>query len=1328
MVLKPRRRAIAVFFSASAFRTIPAIPSLLQECRSLEDLESVHATMLKRRALRDSFLMNQFVAACSRLHLIDYALRAFVQMPDPNVFVYNAVVGGLLRQSESTTALELYVGMLRSDVLPDGCTFSHIVKACARSSATELGQAVHGQIVKMGFGTHLLLQTALVDFYSSSEKINESSRLFDEMSERDVVSWTVMILGHARLGDLASARRVFDEMPDRSIVSWNTLIAGYGRSGDVESAVSLFDEMPEKSLVSWTTMISCYSQNKRYKEAIKTFDSMKAAGVGPDRVAMATVISACAHLGALDLGRELHLYVMLNGFDLGVHLGSALIDMYAKCGSAERALVIFYKLEEKNIFCWNSVIEGLAIHGCGRGAINMFHKMNAEGNTQPNGVTFVSVLSACNHAGLVEESRLMFSSMIKDYLIRPEKEHYGCMVDLLGRAGHLVEALNLIRSMPMAPNAAIWSALLSGCRIHRNMEVAEIAAEKLLVLEPEHSAHYMLLVNMHAEAKAWEKAGTVRGMLEEKGVQKRAPGCSWIEIDGVVQEFAACDMIHLSSKICSVLHELDGQLKLAGCSSQHVCSPELDISLMLRFLCAKAERRHVLEAWSMSRNGLVLFHRVFVEKIRSSRPYSSALALSCLHHQFFSSERLLELAATGESKKKYEFYNSRGRSLFPFVSFVASTMNWEVARKMSFSIAVNRFGLSQSLESFAVLIHTFLSAGMHKEVKHLLRDIAEYNRSVGSNMLELLSPLASLLDGAMRSQAYESLIYIFAEASMLEDALETFLESKQVALQLSIRSCNFLLKCLVERKMIEYARSLFQALKNSGPSPNVYTYSIMMGLYATGDILYLDEAKGILLDMEKVGGVRPNAVTYATYIRGLCSAGYVEPALGFLRDLQHKCLPLNAYCFNAVIHGFCQEGRPSESLKVFEMKGCGFPPDVHSYSMLIDGFCKQGDVSKGYDLIVEMVNCGTLPTMVSYSSLLYGLCRIGEVKVALNLFRELRHRGCRHDQISYSILLDGYCQHGDLDGACALWEDMIKNNFVPDVYNYTSLIHGFCRHGHLKEALAQFQVMIKKGIMPNIVTCTVLVDGFFREHYVDQALMFLNEVRGMGITPNLCMYRVVVNGLCKGRMSEKAWEVFGDMIKRGLLPDVVIYSTLIEGFAKMLNMEEAFKVYAKMSKQGVTPNIFTYTSLINGLCNDGRMPEALNLFEEMVQRGLMPDRIAFTSLIANFCKCKNMNKALEWFNKMMQSGLAPDVFTYTCLIYGYSKLLSMDIAVSLMDEMLRIGVRPNLVTYTALISGYCKIGERKKAYELYKIMLKQGILPDMLACRSLGLDCWEVKT
>lgn len=544
--------------------SIQTIVNHLKHCSKLKQLQSMYAVMVKTNTNQDCYLMNQFISALSTFNRMDYAVLAYTQMESPNVFVYNAMIKGFVQSYQPVQALELYVQMLRANVSPTSYTFPSLIKACGLVSQLRFAEAVHGHVWRNGFDSHVFVQTSLIDFYSSMGRIEESVRVFDEMPERDVFAWTTMVSGLVRVGDMSSAGRLFDMMPDRNLATWNTLIDGYARLREVDVAELLFNQMPARDIISWTTMINCYSQNKRFREALGVFNEMAKHGISPDEVTMATVISACAHLGALDLGKEIHYYIMQHGFNLDVYIGSALIDMYAKCGSLDRSLLMFFKLREKNLFCWNSVIEGLAVHGYAEEALAMFDKMERE-KIKPNGVTFVSVLSACNHAGLIEEGRKRFASMTRDHSIPPGVEHYGCMVDLLSKAGLLEEALQLIRKMKLEPNAVIWGALLSGCKLHRNLEIAQVAANKLMVLEPGNSGYYTLLVNMNAEVNRWGEAAKIRLTMKEQGVEKRCPGSSWIEMESQVHQFAASDKSHAASdEIYSLLAELDGQMKLAG--------------------------------------------------------------------------------------------------------------------------------------------------------------------------------------------------------------------------------------------------------------------------------------------------------------------------------------------------------------------------------------------------------------------------------------------------------------------------------------------------------------------------------------------------------------------------------------------------------------------------------------------------------------------------------------------------------------------------------------------------------------------------------------------
>jgi pentatricopeptide repeat protein len=342
------------------------------------------------------------------------------------------------------------------------------------------------------------------------------------------------------------------------------MIDGYVRIGKIDAARELFDEMQQKSVVSWNAMISGYAQNGFFKEAVDLFHRMMEMGdVSPNRVTLVSVLPAISRLGALELGKWVHLYAERNRVRIDEVLGSALIDMYAKCGNIEKAIQVFKRLSKTNVIAWNAMIGGLAMHGKAKDVLDCFSRMERSG-VSPSDVTYIAILSACSHAGLVEKGRSIFNDMVNRAGLQPRIEHYGCMVDLLGRAGYLEEAEELITNMPIKPDDVIWKALLGACKLHKNVEIGRRAAEVLMKLAPHDSGAYVALSNLYASSGNWDGVAEVRMMMKELDIRKD-PGCSWIEIDGVIHEFLVEDDSHPRAKeIHSMLKEISNKLSLVG--------------------------------------------------------------------------------------------------------------------------------------------------------------------------------------------------------------------------------------------------------------------------------------------------------------------------------------------------------------------------------------------------------------------------------------------------------------------------------------------------------------------------------------------------------------------------------------------------------------------------------------------------------------------------------------------------------------------------------------------------------------------------------------------
>ncbi|KAJ8620135.1 hypothetical protein MRB53_028664 [Persea americana] len=385
----------------------------------------------------------------------------------------------------------------------------------------------------MGLGADQFLQSSLIHMYSS-------------------------------FGGMGSAKVLFDEMPERNVVVWTALVNGYSKLGELEMARRLFDEMPEKDVIAWSAMVSGYVQEERFKEGLSIFNEMQVEGVTANESVLVSVLSACSHLGALDLGRWVHLYVERRfGHELSVNLGTALVDMYAKCGVLSASLQVFQGLPCKNVLSWNAMMGGFALYGHGRGALGLFSNMLRMG-LRPDEVTFLGLLGAFSHGGMVNEGRIYFEGMTKIFSISPRLQHYACMVDILARAGLLEEATELIQSMPIEPDACVWGALVAGCRVHGNVALGTSIGEKLLEFEPGCAGRYVLLSNIYALAGRWDDARHVRVLMKEKGVDTR-PGWSSIEVDGLVHEFVVGDKRHpYTGEIYRKLEEMGMRLAMAG--------------------------------------------------------------------------------------------------------------------------------------------------------------------------------------------------------------------------------------------------------------------------------------------------------------------------------------------------------------------------------------------------------------------------------------------------------------------------------------------------------------------------------------------------------------------------------------------------------------------------------------------------------------------------------------------------------------------------------------------------------------------------------------------
>lgn len=579
----------------------------------------------------DTVSCNIMIGGYVKSGYMNDARELFGKMPGKNCVSFTTMIMGLAQNGFWSEAIEVFKEMRFSGLIPNEVTVTSVITAYLYmcGGKIEKGTTFHGLVMKLGLLEFVLVSTNLVHMYCLSSRLGDAKMLFNEMPERNVVSWNVMLNGYAKAGLIDLARDFFERMDDKDVVSWGTIIDGYVqvgrlpealtlylemvhtglgpndvmivdiisacgqavalkegkqfhaiamkkgfdcydfmqatiihfyaackevslaclqfrvgskhhlanwnalisgliRNGRIDEAMRLFEEMPERDVFSWSSMISGYSQNEKPELALQLFHEMVIRGFKPNEITMVSVLSAIASLGKLDEGRWAHKFIHSNSIPLNDNLSAAVIDMYAKCGSISSALDVFQQMKDKacDVSPWNAMICGSAMHGHTELALRIFSDLQGC-EIRPNSITFIGVLTACCHVGLVEVGEQHFKNMKSVYNLEPNIKHYGCMVDLLGRAGKLKEAEELIRSMPMKADVVIWGTLLAASRTHGNTEIGERAAESLAELEPSHGPSRVLLSNIYADAGRWGDAFLVRQTMQNQGLM-RSPAYSGI--------------------------------------------------------------------------------------------------------------------------------------------------------------------------------------------------------------------------------------------------------------------------------------------------------------------------------------------------------------------------------------------------------------------------------------------------------------------------------------------------------------------------------------------------------------------------------------------------------------------------------------------------------------------------------------------------------------------------------------------------------------------------------------------------------------------------------
>ncbi|XP_010923888.1 pentatricopeptide repeat-containing protein At3g53360, mitochondrial [Elaeis guineensis] len=584
-----------------------ALGSVVKACSGLSDVElgkQLHCHAVKSDHGAARIVQNALITMYSKSERIENASVVFERIAEKDLISWGSMIAGFGQQGCELEALHLFKEMLHMGVhRPNEFLFGSAFSACGSILQSGLGEQLHGLSIKFGLENDTFAGCSLSDMYARCGRLDCAKKAFYAIDMPDLVCWNSIINAFSCVGLTNESMLFFSEMRDfglqpdditarcllcactgsdslrqgqlvhsyvlkigldSNIAVQNTLLMMYSKCSDVSTALGLFNEMNDWDLVSWNTILTACLQHQQSEEVFHLLKLMRSLNSKLDRITLNTLLSACADLGYLEMGNQVHAYALKVGLEADVMVRNGLIDTYAKCGSLDDAKELFdWMGNNRDVFSWSSLIVGYAQFGYAKESLKLFACMQSLG-IRPNHVTFVGVLTACSRVGLVDEGCYYYSIMKVEHGITPTREHCSCVVDLLARAGRLSEAETFIDQMPFEPDVVMWKTLLAACRMYHNVEIGKRAAEEILKMDPSNSAAYVLLCNIYASSGHWDDFAMLRKLMKSSGVRK-VPGKSWIKVRGEVSVFIVEDRSHLESEAIYVMLKLLGfEMREAG--------------------------------------------------------------------------------------------------------------------------------------------------------------------------------------------------------------------------------------------------------------------------------------------------------------------------------------------------------------------------------------------------------------------------------------------------------------------------------------------------------------------------------------------------------------------------------------------------------------------------------------------------------------------------------------------------------------------------------------------------------------------------------------------
>ncbi|XP_059068267.1 pentatricopeptide repeat-containing protein At4g13650-like [Cryptomeria japonica] len=1381
--------------------------SVLPACAKMGALEQgmdIHQSIMEGGFLSDTIVGNALVDVYAKCGSIDKACELFERMPQRDVISWNAMIAGYAHNGFVEKALETFKQMQSAGVKPSSTTFVSILPACAKMGALDQGMDIHHSIKDRGILSDVGVATALVDMYAKCRSIDKAREIFDKMPRRDVVSWTAMIAGYAQNGFVENALETLKEMqsagvkPDSAtfasilsscakmgfleqgmdihksmkdreflsdVIVATTLVDMYAKCGMIDKAHELFCMMPQKNVYSWTAMIAGYVQNGLTERALEAFKQMQLTGVKPNSTTFASILPACAKMGALEHGINIHQNIKDEGILSDVVVATALIDMYAKCGSLDKARELFDRMPQKNVFSWTAMIAGYAQNGFVEKALETFKQMQSAG-IKPDSTTFASVLPACAKMGALEQGMDIHKS-IKDRGILSDVVVATALVDMYSKCGSIGKARELFDSMPQR-DVISWNAMIAGYAQNGFSEDALKIFELM-----EHSGTYPDIVSFACVLCACSYAGLVHN------------GCTYFThmsslycITPTVDHYVC--MVDLLGRAGYLEDSLNFIIKmpvkpvvvvwmcfLGACKSHMNIGLGVFTATLLFDLDPKNVATYVLLSNIYAEVGrwdeVQMVRRLMKDEGIKKIPGCSWIEDHGMVHAFCVGDR-----SHPQSKEIYAMleklaWEMKAAGYFPNSRHLLNAVEEEEKELFlchhSEKLAI-AFGLLSTASGTTIRVvknlrvcadcHTatkFISKIVAREI--VVRDANRFHHfkqgqcSCGDYWRQIASTDTPCNVGEigleMKAKGFRAYHWQYhSDTRRLSNTadFQRFGYSHQMPLP-STSHLNVTTLCrdgqlkealhilLTTHNPPEEFHPYLQllqtcVLKNAlSQGENVHAFIAHRRFaFATqttfhNKLIYMYVKCGSLVDARKVFDHmnERDGVSWNTLITAYRRRGYPQEAVTLFRHMQQTGLQPDQFTFASVLPACAKMGALGQGMDIHQsIKDRGFLSDVVVATALVDMYAKCGNIDKARELFDRMPQ----RNVFTWNAMIAGYAQNGFVEKSLQTFKQMQLSGVKPDSITFASVLPACAKMGALEQGIDIHQNIEDRGFFSDVTVATALVDMYSKCGSIDKARELFDRMPKRSV----VSWTAMISGYTQNGFDEMALETFKQMQSAGVKPDLTTFASILPACAKMGALEQGMDIHHSIKDRGVLSDIVVATALVDMYAKCGSMDNARELFDKMPQR----DVISWNAMIAGYVQNGFVEKALEIFKQMQLIGIKPDSTTYASILPTCAKMGALEQGRSIHQSVKDRGMLSDVVVATALVDMYAKCGSIDKACELFDTM----PQRNEFSWTAMIAGYAQNGFDEKALETFRQMQLSGVKPNSTTFASVLPACAKI--